>query len=109
LKDKREITHFANTNESGIQHTTPVWMYPQGASPYGVMDMSGNVLEWLTNIRRTEQQIINNRVEEIYWMGQMGGAWNYDQGPARVSYRLSNYPGDRFNYNGFRVAALSSG
>lgn len=26
--------------------TTPVVRYPQGASPYGVMDMAGNVSEW---------------------------------------------------------------
>ena len=68
--------------------------------------MSGNVLEWLANVRRTEQQVVNNRVEEVYWMGQRGGSWSYDQTTACVSYRLSNYPGDRFNYHGFRVAAL---
>jgi formylglycine-generating enzyme required for sulfatase activity len=106
LKDKKDITHFANTSESGIQHTTPVWMYPQGASLYGVMDMSGNVLEWLANVRRIEQQTINHRVEEVYWMGQRGGSWKYDQAAARVSYRLSNYPGDRFSYQGFRIATL---
>jgi formylglycine-generating enzyme required for sulfatase activity len=41
----------ANTEESNIGRTTPVWMYPQGASPAGIMDLSGNVWEWQANIR----------------------------------------------------------
>ncbi|MBA3873674.1 MAG: SUMF1/EgtB/PvdO family nonheme iron enzyme [Anaerolineae bacterium] len=41
-----------NTGESRIGHTTPVTTYPQGASPYGVMDMVGNACEWcLTNAK----------------------------------------------------------
>ncbi|MBZ0307237.1 MAG: SUMF1/EgtB/PvdO family nonheme iron enzyme [Anaerolineae bacterium] len=31
-----------NTGETGIGQTSAVGMYPQGASPYGVLDMSGN-------------------------------------------------------------------
>jgi len=30
--------------------TTPVGQYPQGASPYGCLDMTGNVCEWTTTM-----------------------------------------------------------
>ncbi len=39
----------ANTEESGYRGTTIVGSFPQGASPYGLMDMSGNVAEWTSD------------------------------------------------------------
>ncbi len=39
----------ANTKESGYRGTTVVGSFPQGASPYGAMDMAGNVAEWTTD------------------------------------------------------------
>lgn len=36
----------ANTFESGIGAATPVTRFTGGASPFGVMDMCGNVWEW---------------------------------------------------------------
>jgi hypothetical protein len=39
----------ANTYEGRIHQATPVFMFPAGASPYGVMDMSGNGREWAGN------------------------------------------------------------
>ena len=47
--DIKEITKRANISESKIGHTTPVNAYLRGASPYGVMDMAGNVWEWQMN------------------------------------------------------------
>ena len=37
---------LCNCYESNIGNTTPVNAYPEGKSPYGIMDMSGNVWEW---------------------------------------------------------------
>jgi len=98
LKDPaREIPRYANTYESGIGRTTPVWMYPQGASPLGVMDMSGNVWEWMANFYDRDR-------DSLAWRG---GSWNDYVGGARVSYRLSNLPNLRLNFLGFRVWAAS--
>jgi serine/threonine-protein kinase len=32
-----------------VGDTTPVGLYPKGASPYGVLDMAGNVREWVSD------------------------------------------------------------
>lgn len=40
---------LANTKEAGLNQTTAVGLFPGGASPYGVLDMAGNVWEWTTS------------------------------------------------------------
>jgi serine/threonine protein kinase len=39
-----------NSEEGGKGDITPVGIYPQGASPYGLLDMAGNVLEWTRSL-----------------------------------------------------------
>ena len=39
----------ANTKEGGHRGTTVVGSFPEGASPYGAMDMIGNVREWVSD------------------------------------------------------------
>ena len=39
-----------NTREGGMGSTTPVGVYPDGASPYGALDMAGNVEEFTADL-----------------------------------------------------------
>jgi len=98
LQNEKDIVRFANTDESGIGRTTPVWMYPQGASPLGVLDMSGNVWEWMANFRDKDHRFLAVR----------GGSWGNYRDFARVSIRFFDHPDSWSNLIGFRVAALRS-
>ena len=61
-----------NTAESGIGQTSAVGVFPDGASPYGVMDMSGNVLEWtLTEYQTRYSNNISNSEHRVL----RGGSW----------------------------------
>lgn len=40
---------LCNFNQN-VKDTTPVGNYPDGASPYGCLDMAGNVLEWTSSL-----------------------------------------------------------
>ncbi len=95
---EKEIPRYANTSEGGIGRTTPVWMYPQGESPFQARDMSGNVWEWQANFRDKDHDVLALR----------GGSWFYNQDDARVSIRNSLRPNGRFDIFGFRVAAFPS-
>lgn len=39
----------ANTSEAGYGQLQPVGSFPDGASPYGALDMAGNAVEWLND------------------------------------------------------------
>jgi formylglycine-generating enzyme required for sulfatase activity len=40
----------ANSQEADLNKTTPVGSFPAGASPYGLLDMSGNAWEWTRSL-----------------------------------------------------------
>jgi formylglycine-generating enzyme required for sulfatase activity len=86
-----------------VGQPTPVTRYPMGASPYGVMDMSGNVAEWcLTEwgMDRTTLDGNNRRVVR-------GGGWgHYVVGGLRAALRGRNFPNLVELNTGFRLALL---
>jgi len=92
-----------NTDESGIGQTSAVGVFPDGASPYGVMDMSGNVLEWTL----TEYQTRNSNNTSNNQRVLRGGSWNGTQLNARSAFRISSAPTVRLNYEGFRLVLVS--
>jgi len=44
---------YANFNNS-MRDTSRVGAYPLGASPFGALDMAGNVAEWVHDLYRTD-------------------------------------------------------
>ncbi len=92
-----------NTVESGKRHTTPVGFYsPDGDSPYGCADMSGNVLEWTHSLYKEYPYNANDgREDEKISIGRVlrGGGYALTDRDARCAYRLTN----KHNSGGFRV------
>ena len=93
-----------NTHESGIGQTSTVGVFPDGASPYGVTDISGNVWEWTLTEYETR---INNNISNDKYRTLRGGSWINDQDDARVASRLFFPPDSRGAYGGFRLVLAS--
>lgn len=82
--------------------TTPVTQYPTGASPYGIVDMSGNVWEWtLSEYESASIGDINSTDVRVL----RGGSWGYNfEDFLRVGFRLRLNPDIGSSYFGFRPA-----
>jgi len=111
----------ANTFEGGRGEASPVGMYSEGASLYGVLDMAGNVWEWTES--KYEPYPGNPYWPEMPGKERKvlrGGSWYetgkaerkiYPDGPVSVSYgsvttsfRRAAMPDDRLDDVGFRCA-----
>ena len=112
-----------NSAEGGKGDTTPVGAYPQGASPYGLLDMAGNVWEWTRSLWGEEPGEPSFKypydpsdgredldAPDIVWRVLRGGSWVSYQGYARCVARAGRYP-DFSDYGiGFRlVSPVGSG
>ena len=84
-----------NTCESEISHTTPVKRYKEGLSPYGCLDMAGNVCEWTDSWY--------DEVKEDFKVLR-GGSWFNNRYIAHCANRYRFNPGDRDDDIGFRCA-----
>ena len=95
-----------NTSASKIERTTPVGKYsPDGDSPYGCVDMAGNVWEWTSSLYKSYPYRKDDGREDPAAAGnrvQRGGSWNSDEGNARCADRFRNDPDNAFISRGLR-------
>jgi formylglycine-generating enzyme required for sulfatase activity len=130
--DCSRANYLLNGKQSCVGHLTPVGSYPGGASPYGVMDMAGNVSEWVNDwfgmnyyclgpdgslgAPRNEKGCAGNDPPYLSpWYNPTGPAYSYgrvERGGSigtfgdeiRVSSRTWNDPRNHEGLNGFRCA-----
>lgn len=104
-----------NTFETHIRRTTPVGVFPEGGTPEGIFDLSGNVWEWTRTIWGTDF----NEPDYPYPYNASDGredpadgtsgrvvrgcSWFDDQEYARATYRLDYRPSVRNDDIGFRL------
>lgn len=81
-----------NTSEAGIGTTTPVGVYPDGASFYGLLDCAGNVLEWTSDEYKGGSGAVLR-----------GGSWSHNLFDARCTASARYFRSQREIFIGFRV------
>jgi formylglycine-generating enzyme required for sulfatase activity len=96
----------ANYNNCA-QATTKVGSYPIGVSPYGALDMTGNVYEWVSSLGMPYPYDATNGREDLSASGDRvmrGGSWLTASDWSRSAFRIW-FPPDEGNFGvGFRCA-----
>jgi formylglycine-generating enzyme required for sulfatase activity len=94
--------------DDGYADTSPVGNYPAGASPYGAMDMSGNVWEWTGTLIRDYPYDANDGREDLETYGERvwrGGPWSNGYWWMRSAVRYRSIPSYWYVNLGTRCAS----
>ena len=106
----QDCERYPNPNyDDGYEVTAPVGSYPQGASPYGALDMAGNVREWVFDrfaIDYYERSEYRNPDGPASSLGDIrvyrGGGWSDTGDHTRTTVRHPRTPLYETNDRGFR-------
>jgi len=129
IMDTKRLNNYYN-----VGSTTSVFKYKNGVSPYGVMDMSGNVQEWVYDsfekyndsdapsvifvakkqVASTDKQDRKTKMGSFVntdkkYKVMRGGSWKGDPFSSSAYHRGYAWPNSTSNFFGFRCASdLSS-
>ena len=104
--------NLANYDQTAIESTSAVGCFPGGASPYGCLDMSGNIWEWCRNTfekypyKRDDREDVTKNVGSTRVF--RGGSWGNPAEDCRCSCRYGINPGFGGVGLGFRVVLVPS-
>ena len=95
-----------NFRGTGLGTWSAVGSHPNGASPYGALDMAGNVWEWTSSIYKDYPYDPNDGREEPISADQRvlrGGAFYNLADGVRCTIRYGRNTDFKIDYDGFRV------
>lgn len=105
--DAWDDRHARFDGNRGGQGAAPVGSYPTGISPFGALDMAGNVWEWVSTLyrpypyfSRDGREIASTQDRHVF----RGGSWVLSPWDLRASNREFGEAGYRSVYIGFRCA-----
>ena len=112
---------YCNSDELGVNGTTPVGIFPEGISPYGCLEMAGNVFEWTRSLwgpwdgksyssvklqfkypYQAEDGRENIAADDKWLRVLRGGSWRRNQWFARCACRFRFNPDYFYGDYGFR-------
>jgi formylglycine-generating enzyme required for sulfatase activity len=100
-----------NWSGSRLNRPAPIGVFPHGATPDGLHDLAGNVLEWTSSLYRPYPYDAADGREAPDAAGLRvvrGGSWYTGKGEVREGYRHGYYPGNGDDNLGYRLARTLS-
>ena len=97
-------TTRCNTWESGVHGPVPVGSFPEGRSPHGVLDMAGNVAEWVADVFKPypgSMVVLDQYSKNLHIL--RGGSWTFNDYYARTTHRYPRKPNETHGSYGFRT------
>jgi len=106
----------ANYKETGLERTSAVGCFPQGNSPYGIVDMSGNVWNWMRSLMGKDLENFefnypynlkdgreDAKASAEVLRGMRGGGFPVEPRRATCIFRDGVPPNGRDDADGFRL------